>query len=171
MWTKCFEEQKSNSTNGKRECVVTEPLYLHLTECRTRCLLGIKPQLGSYSFLILMELEAASKRLRTASWIKQIPFREVSESLCNFVFVSHFILHPIPCGEYDISTPKTKLKLSDVAKAQSTQDAGHDVPVNSNVFPLMLLACSVDTPSIDPICLHRIARRVASRVLCGLGLK
>ncbi len=30
-------------------------------------------------------------------------------------------------------------------KAQSTQDAGH-VRANLNVFPLMLFACSVDTP-------------------------
>ena len=31
-------------------------------------------------------------------------------------------------------------------EAQSTQDAGWDAHTNLNVFPLMLLACSVDTP-------------------------
>ena len=30
--------------------------------------------------------------------------------------------------------------------AQSTQDAGRDAHANLNIFPLMLLACSVDTP-------------------------
>ena len=30
--------------------------------------------------------------------------------------------------------------------AQSTQDAGRNACTNSNIFPLMLLACSVDTP-------------------------
>ena len=32
------------------------------------------------------------------------------------------------------------------SKAQSTQDAGRHACVNSNIFPLILLACSVDTP-------------------------
>ena len=30
-------------------------------------------------------------------------------------------------------------------EAQSTQDVGRDAFLNSNVFPLMLLVCSVDT--------------------------
>ncbi len=48
------------------------------------------------------------------------------------------------------------------AKAQSTQDAGRDVRANWNVFPLMLLACSVDTP-IDINRSHLLVSRCASR--------
>ena len=56
-------------------------------------------------------------------------------------------------------------------KAQSTQDAGHNAHANSNVFPLMLLACSVDHPhSHQQVPFARVALHVASRVLCGLGL-
>ncbi len=51
-----------------------------------------------------------------------------------------------------------------IPKAQTTQDAGRD---NWNVFPLMLLACSVDTPFTST---GRLALRVATRVLCWLGL-
>ncbi len=52
-----------------------------------------------------------------------------------------------------------------VVWAQSTQDAGRNAHANWNVFPLMLLACSVDTP----IYINR-SHLLASRVLCGLGL-
>ncbi len=52
------------------------------------------------------------------------------------------------------------------------QDVTHNVMrTNSNVFPFMLLACSVDTP-IHINRSHLLASRCASRhVLCGLGLR
>ncbi len=47
-------------------------------------------------------------------------------------------------------------------KAPSTQDAGRDAHANWNVFPLMLLECSVDTP-IHINRSHLLASRCASR--------
>ena len=41
---------------------------------------------------------------------------------------------------------------------------------NSNIFPLMLLVCSVNTP-IHINRPHLLTSRCASRVLCGLDLK
>ena len=60
-------------------------------------------------------------------------------------------------------------KIIGEAWAQSTHDAGHNACPNSNVFPLMLLVCSVDTP-IHINRSHLLASHCASRVLCGLGL-
>ena len=40
----------------------------------------------------------------------------------------------------------TSALSSFLPEAQSTQDAGRHPRANSNIFPLMLLACSVDTP-------------------------
>ena len=62
-------------------------------------------------------------------------------------------------------TPPFQQQLSNTGQknneAQSTQDAGRDACVNSNVFPLMLLACSVDTP-IHINRSHLLASRCAS---------
>ena len=46
-------------------------------------------------------------------------------------------------------------------QAPSTQDAGRDRRTNWNIFPLMLLACSVDTP-IHINRSHLLASRCAS---------
>ncbi len=59
---------------------------------------------------------------------------------------------------------RTGNRPNKVPEAQSTQDAGRDALANSNVFPLMLLACSVE----NPIHINR-SHLLASRVLCGLG--
>ncbi len=64
------------------------------------------------------------------------------------------------------TAPRT-VNVTGLVEVQSTQDAGRDACTNSNVFPLMLLACSVDTP-IHINWSHLLALR--ARVLCGWGL-
>ncbi len=64
-----------------------------------------------------------------------------------------------------VSFPKKA--SSNSFEALFTQDAPRDAHANWNVFPLILLACSVNTP-IDDNRSHLL--RVASRVLCELGL-
>ncbi len=62
--------------------------------------------------------------------------------------------------------------LAIVREAQSTQDAGRDARTNWNIFPLMLLACSVNTPihahRFHLLCVGlRVARPVWMRPRAG----
>ena len=59
-------------------------------------------------------------------------------------------------------------------EAQSTPGAGRKARANWNIFPLMLLVCSVDIPihiNRSHLLASHCASRPPSRVLCGLGLK
>ncbi len=49
-------------------------------------------------------------------------------------------------GSLATNKNRTLVASCTAGKAQSIQDAGRDAHANWNVFPLILLACSVDTP-------------------------